>query len=126
MRENVRLALSQRALDAGSPLAEQHGTRYPVVQGPMTRVSDTAAFADAVASNGGLPMIALAMLRKHEVERILEETKSRLGDRSWGIGLLGFIPEQLRAEQLEVVRQVRPAFAVIAGGRPSQAAELEA
>ncbi len=126
MGENVRLALSQRALDEGAPLAEQHGTRYPVVQGPMTRVSDTAAFADAVARNGGLPTIALAMLRKPEVESILEQTKRQFADRPWGVGLLGFLPDQLRAEQMEVVRQVRPRFAVIAGGRPSQAAELEA
>ena len=36
--------------------------RYPILQGPMTRVSDTAAFAEAVAANGALPFLALALL----------------------------------------------------------------
>ncbi len=42
------------ALAAGGPLAESHGTRYPIVQGPMTRVSDRARFAEAVAEAGAL------------------------------------------------------------------------
>src|SRR5690606_26038976 len=35
-------------LAEGGPLAAAIGVRYPIVQGPMTRVSDTAAFAAAV------------------------------------------------------------------------------
>ena len=35
----------------------------------MTRVSDTAAFADAVADGGGLPFLALALLRKAETRK---------------------------------------------------------
>jgi hypothetical protein len=49
-----------------------------------------------------------------------------LGDRPWGVGVLGFVPAELRAEQLEVVHEVAPPVALIAGGRPSQAAPLEA
>ena len=48
-----------------------------------------------------------------------------LGGRPWGVGLLGFVPAALREEQLAAVRAVRPPFALIAGGRPDQAAELE-
>ena len=33
-------------------LPQPHGTRYPIVQGPMTRVSDRAEFAAAVAEGG--------------------------------------------------------------------------
>ena len=36
-------------LGPGSPLAADHGILYPIAQGPMTRVSDRAAFAAAVA-----------------------------------------------------------------------------
>ena len=39
-------------LSRGAPLAQSHGTRFPILQGPMTRVSDTPAFADAVARAG--------------------------------------------------------------------------
>ena len=43
------------------------GLRHPVVQGPMTRVSDRAAFALAVAEAGGLPFLALALMRGDDV-----------------------------------------------------------
>ena len=109
-----------------SPLAKSHGTKYPILQGPMTRVSDTAAFADSVAAGGALPFLALALLRKAETEKLLAETKAKLGKKSWGVGILGFVPNEIRAEQLEAIRTHKPPFAIIAGGRPDQAKELEA
>ncbi|MDQ4072516.1 MAG: acyltransferase domain-containing protein, partial [Actinomycetota bacterium] len=125
VESHVRTASSRRPLDEGSPLARSHGTRYPIVQGPMTRVSDRPAFAARVAEAGGLPFLALALLRGGEVETLLEETARTLGDRPWGVGILGFVPLDLREEQLEVIRSYRPAFALIAGGRPDQALSLE-
>ncbi len=118
-------AARQQMLAPGSALAQSMGTRYPLVQGPMTRVSDSPAFAAAVAEGGGLPFLALALLRGPQVEAMLEETTRLLGDKPWGVGLLGFIPEVLRKEQLAVVRKFNPQFALIAGGRPDQAAEFE-
>ncbi|HSD81215.1 MAG TPA: beta-ketoacyl synthase N-terminal-like domain-containing protein, partial [Solirubrobacteraceae bacterium] len=115
----------ENPLAEGGPLARSHGTRYPIVQGPMTRVSDRAEFAAAVAEGGGLPFLALALMRAAEVDALLEATKPLLGERPWGVGILGFVPQELRAEQLEVVRRHRPPFAVIAGGRPDQARVLE-
>jgi hypothetical protein len=91
----------------------------------MTRVSDTADFALSVASGGGLPVLALALLRGPQVAALLEETKRRLGLLPWGVGILGFVPRELREEQLAEVRRHPPPYALIAGGRPDQAAELE-
>lgn len=124
--EHLDAARRQRPLAADSPLARSHGTRYPIVQGPMTRVSDTAAFAQAVADAGALPFLALALMRAPEVEALLAATAERLPDRPWGVGVLGFVPPELRIEQLDVVRRFRPPFAIIAGGRPDQARALEA
>src|SRR4029077_1603095 len=73
-----------------------------------------------------LPSLALALLPGSEVEPLLHQTAELLGDRPWGVGILGFVPPELREEQLAVVAQVRPPVALIAGGRPSQAAPLEA
>jgi acyl transferase domain-containing protein/NADP-dependent 3-hydroxy acid dehydrogenase YdfG len=112
-------------LGEGAPLAASHGTRYPIVQGPMTRVSDRAEFAAAVAEAGALPFLALALMRAPEVNALLEQTARLLGERPWGVGILGFVPQELRAEQLEVIRAHRPPFALIAGGRPDQARALE-
>jgi acyl transferase domain-containing protein/NAD(P)H-dependent flavin oxidoreductase YrpB (nitropropane dioxygenase family)/NAD(P)-dependent dehydrogenase (short-subunit alcohol dehydrogenase family) len=129
MRESVaRLLESARRLTPlaeGSPFAQQHGIRCPIVQGPMTRVSDTAAFAESVAANGALPFLALALLRRNETEKLLRQTSERLAGRPWGAGILGFAPPEIRREQSEAIRAIRPPFALIAGGRPDQARELE-
>jgi len=122
---HLTAARSLRPLDENGPLARSHGTRYPIVQGPMTRVSDTAPFAFEVARGGGLPFLALALMRAPEVRALLQETRDALGERPWGVGILGFVPLDLRQEQLEVVREFRPPFALIAGGRPDQAQALE-
>ncbi|BBA36102.1 type I fatty acid synthase ArsA [Methylocaldum marinum] len=125
MDSTIEQAASDKALSADSPLARKHGTRFPIVQGPMTRVSDTAPFAKAVAEAGGLPFLALSVMRKPQVESLLSSTRAIMGDLPWGVGLLGFMPLELRQEQLDVIREIKPPFAIIAGGRPSQARELE-
>jgi len=122
---HIRTAQTLKPLDKGSPLARSHGTRYPIVQGPMTRVSDKATFAAQVADAGALPFLALALMSASEVEALLKETHRILGDRPWGVGILGFVPLDLRQQQLAVVRAYHPPFALIAGGRPDQALSLE-
>jgi hypothetical protein len=69
-RRQLETARRLRPLAENAPLAVRHKTRYPIVQGPMTRVSDTAVFANAVADAGGLPFLALALSRKAEVEKL--------------------------------------------------------
>lgn len=125
VHSHIEEAARLRPLDVASPLAQAHGTRYPIVQGPMTRVSDNVAFAKAVADAGGLPFLALALMSRDEVRTLLEEARRELGERPWGVGILGFVPQDVRREQMEVIRQIRPRFALIAGGRPDQAAALE-
>ncbi|MEV8346303.1 SDR family NAD(P)-dependent oxidoreductase [Streptomyces niveus] len=114
------------ALAAGSAGARALGTRLPVAQGPMTRVSDEPAFAASVAAEGGLPFLALALADAERTRSMLERTRDALGDAKWGVGVLGFADEDIKAAQLDVVREVKPTHAIIAGGRPAQAAALEA
>ncbi len=64
-------------------------------------------------------------MRGAEVEALLAETAQRLAGRTWGVGILGFVPAELRDEQLDVVRRIKPPVALIAGGRPAQARPLE-
>ena len=126
MPAQVAEAAAQGALAEGAALAQAHGTRFPIVQGPMTRVSDRAEFALAVAEGGALPFLALALMRAPEANALVAQTKEMLGARSWGVGILGFVDEELRAEQTQVILDHAPKFALIAGGRPDQAAALEA
>ena len=122
----IALARQLKPLARSAPLAQTLGTEFPIVQGPMTRVSDRADFALAVADGGALPFLALALMRHDEASALVAETKRKLGDRPWGVGILGFVDDALREEQTSVIAEHRPGFALIAGGRPEQAASLEA
>ncbi len=125
VREAVRDETAAAALRPGSAMSRTLGTRLPVVQGPMTRVSDQPGFARAVAEEGALACIALALAGRDRARELLADAKAALAGRAWGVGLLGFAPPQLRREQLEAVTEQRPSHVIIAGGRPSQAEALE-
>jgi acyl transferase domain-containing protein/NAD(P)H-dependent flavin oxidoreductase YrpB (nitropropane dioxygenase family) len=124
-QENLQSAVSLESIAENSPLAQSHGTKFPLVQGAMTRVSDNADFARKVAEGGSLPFLALSLMRKAEIDKLLADTQQQLGSMAWGVGILGFVPAQLRAEQLEVIHKYKPPFALIAGGRPDQAKALD-
>ncbi|MEG0126500.1 MAG: hypothetical protein RR816_10525, partial [Clostridia bacterium] len=72
--------------DQNNPLAKQLGLRYPIAQGPMTRVSDVPAFAKAVAETGALPFIALSLVKGEQARALLLETQKMAGDKTWGVG----------------------------------------
>ncbi|NKI42682.1 type I polyketide synthase [Streptomyces physcomitrii] len=115
------------ALAEDSAGARALGARLPLAQGPMTRVSDEPAFAAKVAAEGALPFLALALADAERTRSMLERTREAIGPgTSWGVGILGFADEQIKEAQLAVVRELKPSHAIIAGGRPAQAAALEA
>jgi len=122
---NVKEAKAHQPLAPNSKLSESHGTRFPIVQGPMTRVSDVPNFIDAVAKSGGLPFLALSMISGDAVLELLEETKTKLGEKPWGVGILGFVSEELRVHQFNQIKKVIPPFALIAGGTVDQVHEFE-
>ncbi len=112
-------------LVADSPLARDHGTRYPIVQGPMANVSDKGAFALAVLAAGALPFLAMGSLPPHLSEAMLANETEGLS--RFGAGLIGIeaLNHGLPAH-LEQVRRHRVPFALIAGGLPAQVRALEA
>ncbi len=116
-----RQACNLGVLDEGNAWARSHGTRYPVAQGPMTRVSDTAEFSGAVAAAGGLPFLALSLMQEAPSRALLQATVEQVGDRPWGVGVLGFAAPEILEPQLELVKQFKPSVLLLAGGRPSQA-----
>jgi acyl transferase domain-containing protein/NAD(P)H-dependent flavin oxidoreductase YrpB (nitropropane dioxygenase family)/NAD(P)-dependent dehydrogenase (short-subunit alcohol dehydrogenase family) len=109
----------------GSLLARSHGTRYPIVQGPMSRVSDNAEFVLAAAEAGALPFVALSTMDERQVRPLLDKTRRLLGNRPWGVGILGFAPEATGSQQLQCIVDAHPTYALIAGGQPEQAARFE-
>ncbi|QWF83715.1 type I polyketide synthase [Amycolatopsis sp. CA-230715] len=130
VRSIVRAVTSRHAVptpaEQGAPLCRSTGAALPIAQGPMTRVSDQPAFAEAVASHGGLPFVAVALADEERTAKLLTDTAELLGDRPWGAGILGFVPDELREAQLRAIHRTRPRAVLIAGGRPAQAKALEA
>ncbi|MEE2643696.1 MAG: beta-ketoacyl synthase N-terminal-like domain-containing protein, partial [Myxococcota bacterium] len=112
-------------LAPSSGLANAYGLEFPLAQGPMTRVSDQPDFTVTVSEAGALPFFALSLLTPERARPLLEEIATRLGDRPWGVGVLGFAPQALRAAQLALLLEFKPPVVLIAGGRPSQARPLE-
>ncbi len=121
---HLHQAVNLDVLREHNPLAVAHGLRYPVAQGPMTRVSDTAAFAAAVAENGALPFLALSLMQEAGARKLLEETRAAVGGRSWGVGVLGFAAPEILKPHLSLIQEFRPSVVLLAGGRPSQARAL--
>ncbi len=127
--KNIDHALAK--IDAHDPmtpdsaLAKQHGTLYPIIQGPMANVSDTPEFAQKILENGGLPFLALASLPVDLAEKILAGGKEKLS--CFGAGLIGIETfNQTIDQHLELVKKHKVPFALFAGGIPSQIKELEA
>lgn len=122
---HLNQAKSLNVISAGNALSKELNITYPIAQGPMTRVSDVAPFANAVAEAGALPFIALSLLKGETAKNLIIETKRLAGDKTWGVGILGFAPQELRDEQIEYIKEQMPPVVLIAGGRPSQAKPLE-
>lgn len=125
-RVRSKAPLLAAAIGPEAALAKEHGCAMPIVQGPMTRVSDRPGFAAAVGAAGGLPMLALAALRPEEIAPLLAEAKAALDGKPWGVGMLGFLPTEQFAQQMEAVLAAAPPFAILAGGRADQVLRLEA
>lgn len=122
---HIKQAKLVDAFDAAGDMAKEMGTTYPIAQGPMARVSDVPAFACDVANQGALPFLALSMMQGDAVKSVLAETKELLGDKPWGVGILGFAYPKLLEEQTKMILETKPPYVLIAGGRPIQGKTFE-
>ncbi|MBK1897218.1 type I polyketide synthase [Chryseobacterium paridis] len=125
MYGHLKQAKALQVIDQDNILAKDLGLRYPIAQGPMTRVSDVPAFANAVAEAGALPFVALSLLKGEQAKALVMDSKKLAGEKTWGVGILGFAPQELREEQTSYILEAKPPVVLIAGGRPAQAKVFE-
>ncbi|WP_278380809.1 type I polyketide synthase [Chryseobacterium arthrosphaerae] len=125
MYGHLKQAKALQVIDQNNSLAQELGLKYPIAQGPMTRVSDVPGFANAVAEAGALPFVALSLLKGNSAKSLVMETKELTGNKTWGVGILGFAPQELRDEQTSYILEAQPPVVLIAGGRPAQAKVFE-
>jgi acyl transferase domain-containing protein/NAD(P)H-dependent flavin oxidoreductase YrpB (nitropropane dioxygenase family)/acyl carrier protein len=121
----LRLAHATDLLASDAGMAGLLGTTYPLAQGPMARISDVPEFSRAVADGGALPFLAMSMMRGETAEQALAKTAEAMGDKAWGVGILGFAYPKMLEEQTRLILAAKPPVVLIAGGRPAQAKAFE-
>ncbi len=116
--EQLYLAQEKWPFDEKSTFAKEIGTKYPFIQGPMANVSDNVEFAIEVAKSGALPVLALGGLMKDETEELFDKVKkSSLPEYPYGCGIIGLeAVKKRREEHLELLKELRPKFVLIAAG----------
>ena len=122
---HVKQARITDAFAPGGEMAQAMGTPYPLAQGPMARISDVPGFLRDVSEGGALPFLAMSMMTGEAAEGALARTAAVMGDKPWGVGILGFIYPRTIKEQTRLILEHKPTHVLIAGGRPGQQAVFE-
>lgn len=122
---HLSIVKNQDGLAPNGEMAKFLGTEYPIAQGPMARVSDVPEFLKDVADAGALPYLAMSMMTGDDARETLEKTAAAMGDKPWGVGILGFIYPKVLEEQTRLIIEAKPNAVLIAGGRPDQAKIFE-
>ena len=108
----------------GSKFAQDQGTKFPLIQGPMANISDNSEFANRVLEHGALPFFAVGSLPYNLADNMLKNGSKKVAN--FGAGLVGIEAFNPAINQhLEMVKKYRVPYALFAGGIPSQAVELE-
>ena len=122
---HIRQAKRLDIIGEGAPLARELGVKYPIVQGPMARVSDVPEFIRAVADAGAFPFLALSVMEGEALRETVAKTAKLMGNRSWGISLLGFATPETYKEQAALIVETKPRAVLISGGHGIMAAQFE-
>ncbi|MDR1807580.1 MAG: SDR family NAD(P)-dependent oxidoreductase [Propionibacteriaceae bacterium] len=125
---HLRQAQATPPIRPHSPFAQALGTEFPVIQGPMARVSDEPEFLLKVAEAGGLPSLAMGLAADGAAQDLLDGASALLAGRPWAAGLLGFMEPRVFDDQVERIFALanKPTAVVIAGGRVAQGKKFEA
>ncbi len=118
--DHCRSAREQYSPDEKATLIRSRDTQCPNLWEPKAGISDMSAFALEVAANGGLPFLALPLMTPSELKSFLQEARHIMGKRPWGVGIIGFLPPELLRQQIDIICEYHPPYALIAGGLPNQ------
>jgi len=112
-------------LGRGSRLCSSHGTKFPLVQGPMAHVSDTPQFLRAVAESGVLPFLAMGNMPEPVARNALDEANRETGG-NFGVGLIGLEANRNCYEKhLSIMRDMPPRYCILAAGSIELAQTIE-
>jgi NAD(P)H-dependent flavin oxidoreductase YrpB (nitropropane dioxygenase family) len=107
-----------------SEFARDQGTKFPLIQGPMANISDNSDFANRVLEHGALPFFAVGSLPENLADDMLKDASENVPVCGAGlVGIEAFNPTVKK--HLEMVKKYKIAYALFAGGVPSQVTDLE-
>lgn len=110
------LVVSSWPFTSDSKVCKEHGTEFPVVQGPMAHVSDNPDFLAAVAQGGALPFLAMGNMPPPIAREGLALAREKTGGK-FGVGLIGLeINRKTYEAHLAIMKDNPPPFAVLAAG----------
>ncbi|MBA2665313.1 MAG: SDR family NAD(P)-dependent oxidoreductase [Bradymonadaceae bacterium] len=115
-------------LAPGKGIARVNRTRLPIHQGPMAQVSDTPAFARAVAEAGALPWLALGNMPPEVADDIVASTAQALLGLPYGAGIIGLDANPHREAHIAMMKRRHahsPILGLVAAGTAEQAMQLE-
>ncbi|MDQ1239380.1 MAG: hypothetical protein QG577_1566, partial [Thermodesulfobacteriota bacterium] len=107
-----------------SPAIAELGTRYAVVQGAMSWITDEPDFAAKVAQAGALPTIALGVLSPQDLEQKLGSLADVMAEMPYAVNVITLDENPYRASHFEWIMKTKPNFVVIAAGDPSHASRF--
>ena len=124
VQEICSLAADKEKAFLDGPVAAEIGSRYALIQGAMSWITDVPEFALKVAQAGALPTIALGLIPGSILDEKLGRLRETMGDLPYAVNVVTLQENPHRDEQLAWIRELKPRFAVIAAGDPSYAREL--
>jgi len=102
-----------------------HGTRFPIIQGPMAHVSDNPGFLGAVLEAGALPFLAMGNMPGPIAREGLALSREKTHG-TFGVGLIGLeVNRNCYQAHLELMAENPPPFAILAAGGVELAQRIE-
>jgi malonyl CoA-acyl carrier protein transacylase len=124
VRSACDTAETKNACFLDSPVARELGVKYPFIQGAMSSITDSPAFAAAIADSGGLPTLALGLMDAQTLDNRLGRLPEIMGGRPYAVNVISLAENPFRETQLAWIKQHRPRFVWIAGGDLSPIKDL--
>lgn len=107
-----------------SPASAVLGTRYPIIQGAMSWITDEPDFALRVAQAGALPTIAMGVLSPSDVEGKLGSLPKMMGSEPYAVNVITLDENPYKVAHFDWILKTKPRFVVIAAGDPSSASRF--
>jgi acyl transferase domain-containing protein/NAD(P)H-dependent flavin oxidoreductase YrpB (nitropropane dioxygenase family)/NAD(P)-dependent dehydrogenase (short-subunit alcohol dehydrogenase family)/phosphopantetheinyl transferase (holo-ACP synthase)/acyl carrier protein len=125
LADSMKRGLDRWPFVEGAPVTVAHGTRFPIVQGPMAHVSDNADFLAAMKSAGALPFLAMGNMPEGIARDAIQQAREKTGG-TFGVGLIGLEVNRTCYEaHLKIMKENPPRFAILAAGSIELAQQIE-